>query len=78
MTLLYFGPLRDLTGKAQEHLPLDTCTPDQLWEHLIQRYPALELHRAHVKLAVNQRVIGSEEMIERGSEVALLPPVSGG
>lgn len=80
MTLLYFGPIRDLTGTAQETLPLDRCTQDELWRHLLDRYPLLAAHRAHTKLAVDQQLVDADDawVIESGSEVALLPPVSGG
>jgi len=80
MTLLYFGPLRDLTGTGRETLTLDPCTPAALWRLLVERYPSLQDCRAHVQMAVDQEIVqfDSDRLIEARSEVALLPPMSGG
>jgi len=76
--LLYFGPLKDLTGTAEEELTLDNCTAARVVAYVAEKYvgtgPLLEASA----VSVNLEYVDRETVIEDGSEVALIPPVSAG
>lgn len=77
--MLAFAGARDVIGQAEVDLEVSTpCTVDELLGRLCQSYPALEPHRKSLRLAVNGAYAGPGQAIERGDEVALIPPVCGG
>ncbi|MFI5148251.1 MAG: MoaD/ThiS family protein [Bacteroidia bacterium] len=75
MTVLFFGPLAEITGSTKiefDHTP-DTAT---LMEQILLRFPALK--RIKVQLALNQEVVTESKVITEGDELALLAPFAGG
>lgn len=77
--VLFFGPLRDLTGAAQETITLDPpATLASLFDRYVVRFPALRDLAASIVLARNQEFVDPSTVLADGDEVAFLPPVSGG
>lgn len=77
--VLFFGVLRDLSGKQSEEIELPEGA---LVRDLIVRYESenrrLKESFASIALAVNQQYSGVDAKLHDGDEIALLPPVSGG
>jgi molybdopterin synthase sulfur carrier subunit len=75
MEVLFFGQLTDLTGVTS--LSCDhVADTDQLMTQLKEKYPALAT--ATFMVAVNNRMITENTVIEPGSKIAIMPPFSGG
>ena len=71
-TVLLFGPLRDkFDARSMTVEMLENCTVDDLLEHL-------GVDANLVKAAVNGTIVDSSTLLPDSSEIALLPPVSGG
>jgi len=75
MNIRIFGPLEDITGSPSVALDGVRDT-SELWEKLLEAYPALR-DRKFV-IAVNNRIVKEALDLNDRSEVALLPPFSGG
>jgi molybdopterin converting factor small subunit/GNAT superfamily N-acetyltransferase len=77
--LLFFAQARERAGSGQAtlELPHGSRVRDAL-ARIRERYPALAELMPHLAVAMNQRLVGPEEAIVEGAELALLPPVSGG
>jgi sulfur-carrier protein len=73
--IYFFGQLTDVTGVQQVTVPvmLDT-TALELW--LLHAYPGLAVKK--YRIAVNNQLITGTTSLAKDSEVALLPPFSGG
>jgi len=77
--VLFFGQLKDLTGRASENLPLgDSATLSDVLQHYSEQFPALGKLSPSLALSVNQEYASQDAPLRDGDEVALLPPVSGG
>jgi molybdopterin synthase catalytic subunit len=77
--VLFFGQLRDLTGRSSESLPLgDPATVHDVLTHYSQKYPPIDKLASSLALSVNQVYAAHDAALHDGDEVALLPPVSGG
>lgn len=77
--LLAFASASDAlgTGELELELPEDARVADlRAW--LDARYPALGPLWPRLAVAVDGTIAGSDQVLGEGSEVALLPPVSGG
>ena len=77
VTVLYFASLRDMAGVASESF--DTAAPDLrvLYLELRARYGfALPVER--LRVAVDGAFARWEDVPRDGSEIAFIPPVSGG
>lgn len=75
VTVLFFGSLTEITGTSRMRIPEVTDT-DQLDQVLKDRFPALE--QLTYRMAVNRKVIGETTLLTAETEIALLPPFSGG
>jgi molybdopterin synthase catalytic subunit len=77
--ILFFGMLKDITGRSQESLdlPEDALVRDVLVNYA-SRTPRMKESLASLAIAVNQEYAGVDTKLKSGDEVALLPPVSGG
>lgn len=73
--IYFFGQLTDVTGVQQVTVPV---MPDsaQLEQWLLKQYPGLAAKK--YRIAVNNQLITGTTSLTRDSEVALLPPFSGG
>jgi molybdopterin converting factor subunit 1 len=79
MKVLYFAQTAEITSCRMENW--DTAEPlseTEFWEEAIRRHPGLKPVRAQCRLAVDQSFADATTTIHRDSEVAVLPPVSGG
>ena len=77
--LLFFAQARERAGSghATLDLPAGSRVRDALAK-IAERYPTLVELMPHLAVAMNQRLVGGNETIVEGAELALLPPVSGG
>jgi len=77
--VLFFGVLKDLTGRSSDDLTLpDEATAGDVVEHYERRLASLTGKLSSIAISVNQEYAGLEAKLNSGDEVALLPPVSGG
>lgn len=79
MRVLFFGQLKDVTGRGEDSLvlPDGACVADVLAE-CERRYPKLADFLSACAIAVNQEFASSVTRLKENDEIALLPPVSGG
>ncbi len=77
LTVLYFASLRDAAGTAQE--TVDTIAADlgTLYEALRARH-GFTLSRERLRVAVDGAFARWGDAPRAGTEVAFIPPVSGG
>ncbi|MBT7130416.1 MAG: MoaD/ThiS family protein [Planctomycetes bacterium] len=77
--VLLFASLRDLaqSDSIAVELPADASVSD-LVEAISEQFPPLADRLPNTRVAVDDRFCSPEDRISAGSEVALIPPVSGG
>jgi len=75
-SVLYFASLRDAAGVASEQVPADGDLA-ALYEHLRVRH-GFALARDRLRVAVDGEFAPWEQAVVAGSEIAFIPPVSGG
>jgi len=75
MKILAFGIVAEKTG-AKEFACEDIPDSDSLYLWLRNTYP--ELRKIKFSIAINRKLAQVNTKIDDGSEVALLPPFSGG
>lgn len=75
ISVRFFGQLTEITGCSSISMPVVDDT-DLLDHELKQRYPMLD--GAKYAVAVNKKIIRQRTQLSEGTEVALLPPFSGG
>jgi molybdopterin converting factor small subunit len=75
INILYFGSIRDLTGKGSEQFE-NPGSLISLKNQLTSKFPGLE--GMHFQFSINRRLIKGDEVVSDGDEVALLPPFAGG
>ncbi|MGH9556622.1 MAG: molybdenum cofactor biosynthesis protein [Terriglobales bacterium] len=77
--VLFFGQLKDLTGRASDSLTLpEGSTLSDLLSHYESGFPRLKALLPAVALSINQEYAPPDSALRDQDEVALLPPVSGG
>jgi molybdopterin converting factor subunit 1 len=77
--VLFFGALKDLTGRASEVLDLpEHATLGDVVAHYEDINPRLNELAASIATSLNQEFAGPESPLKEGDEIAFLPPVSGG
>jgi len=77
--VLFFGQLKDLTGRASDALTLpEGATLADLLAHYESGFPRLKALLPAVALSINQEYAPPDSALRDQDEVALLPPVSGG
>jgi len=75
LTILVFGQLTDIIGGSKTVMePVENT--DLLVEQLQQQFPLLK--EARYVITVDRKIVRQNTMIGEGSEIALLPPFSGG
>ncbi|HWB26695.1 MAG TPA: molybdopterin converting factor subunit 1 [Chitinophagaceae bacterium] len=79
MELLLFGVTKEIVGKSKLTITADKSIPDvgSLKQWLALQYPALSALKS-LAIAVDNEYAGDGETLKEGSEIALIPPVSGG
>ena len=79
MRILFFAQLKDATKCDSVEIAFaSTVGVEQLWSELLDKFPALAVHRPSVRLAKNCEYTVPDERFSDADEVALIPPVSGG
>lgn len=82
--VLFFGKLREIAGAGEIGLPAaaEGQPVSQLSALLTRGNPALleALSHASVRVAINHEIVarGADPRVPSGSEVAYMPPMSGG
>lgn len=77
--LRYFAMIRELVGRSEETRDVASgTTAGRLLDLLVEETPRLAAIRSSVLLMVDQEYVPAETILSDGTEVALIPPVSGG
>lgn len=74
-----FASVREAVGS--ESVPVTIPSGGRvgdLVEELCRLYPSIAPQRAALGVAINHRMVNSEQELSPGDEVALIPPVGGG
>jgi len=79
MKLLYFASLADLVGRQQEEIsPQAGWTLADLVRYLEGRFPDLQAVRGSYRVSADLQLVSEGQALDGVTEVALIPPVSGG
>src|SRR6267143_952652 len=79
VTLLYFAAARERAGVPRETIELrEGATAADAREAACVSHPGLRAIVDRLRLAVDEEFAGAERKLRDGSEVAFIPPVSGG
>jgi molybdopterin synthase catalytic subunit len=79
ITVLFFGLLKDLTGKSEEKLDLaEGATLGDVFNLYAARHETLAAISSSILMAANHEFSSRTRRLSDGDEVAFLPPVSGG
>ena len=76
ITVLYFASFQEAAGMDSEKLEMPTSL-SVLYESLKQKYQ-FKFQLAHIRVAVDGVFVDWQHKVNEGSEVAFIPPVSGG
>ena len=84
--VLFFAKAREIVGQNSTHLSIkktsSKLTGKQLLELLLENFPSLKDISQNIVLAVNQEYLvpDSQSFVElsSNSEIAVIPPLSGG
>ena len=76
ITVLYFASLRDAAGREREEVPVPASLA-ALYDDLRGRH-GFGLPRERLRVAVDGAFVAWDTPPRAGSEVAFIPPVSGG
>ena len=77
VTVLYFASLRDAAGSDRETIASDAADLRALYAQLRERH-GFVLAADRLRVAVDGSFARWEDALREGSEVAFIPPVSGG
>jgi len=79
VTVLYFAAARERAGTPSDTLELpEGATAGDALAAACARHPPLRAVAGKLRLAVDQQFAANDRALRDGSEVALIPPVSGG
>jgi molybdopterin converting factor subunit 1 len=79
VTVRLFAGLRDIAGADElSRTVTPPATVADVWQALINEWPALAPYAASLSCAVNAQYARMATPVGDGDEVAFLPPVSGG
>ena len=81
--ILFFAKARELVGKSSSSLPVfqsSNITWNELLVLILEKFPQLNNISKNLVLAINQQYIDPQQVLEldRNSEIAVIPPLSGG
>jgi len=75
--VLYFGMIAETVQKNNEELIFENeVSITQLKDSLKEKYSALQ--KMSFQIALNQKIVPEETIIENHNEIAILPPFAGG
>ncbi len=79
MTVLFFGVLKDIVGRAEEQLDVTPeSTLASVYESYARRFETLRDKRPSILFARNREFATPGTAVADNDEIAFLPPVSGG
>jgi molybdopterin converting factor subunit 1 len=79
LNVLYFAHVRERTGVSRETLQVDAnATVGDVVRAIVERYPDLEVLLPSIRVAVDGEFAELSAQVHPGSEVVLIPPISGG
>lgn len=79
VNVLFFGPVRELTGLTQEAVEIPAGTTlSGLFDRYAARFPQLAGFRASLVASCNQEFASWDTPLSSNDDIAFLPPVSGG
>ncbi|HEY6909371.1 MAG TPA: molybdenum cofactor biosynthesis protein MoaE [Myxococcales bacterium] len=79
VTVLYFAAARERAGASSDVLDLaEGATAGDAVAEACRRHPGLQAVADKLRVAVDQEFAGLDRRLRDGSELALIPPVSGG
>lgn len=77
--VLCFARLREIVGDASAQLECASgARIAEVWENLSRAHPQLAALRSSTRAARNGALVGFEQELAEGDEIAFLPPVGGG
>jgi len=77
--VLFFGMLKDLVGRAEERLEVESgARLETVFDHYARRFPRLAEMAGSIVLAQNEEFAAPDTPVAEDGEIAFLPPVSGG
>jgi molybdopterin synthase sulfur carrier subunit len=74
--ILFFAHLRDAVGEESIMMDAKGKTVADLKQMVLGKYASVNLE--NVMTAINEEFASDDDMIHEGSEIAFIPPVSGG
>ncbi len=79
MTVTFYAQSRQAAGRdSWQFEAAHAMTIPEFWARLRETFPALAPLEKTARLARHEAYLASEERIEPGDEIAVIPPVSGG
>lgn len=80
VTVKLFAGLKDIVGSdLEESFDGTDVTVEQLKQQLATNHPKIEPYLSGLAVAINEEyILGDDELLHDGDEVALIPPISGG
>ena len=79
LNVLYFAHVRERTGVSRETLQIEPdATVHDVVRAIVDRYPDLEGLLPSIRVAVDGEFADLSSRVRPGSEVVLIPPISGG
>ncbi|HEY3836400.1 MAG TPA: molybdenum cofactor biosynthesis protein MoaE [Bryobacteraceae bacterium] len=77
--VLFFGQLKDVTGKAEDRLDLaNDASLERVFRYYADKFPKIGEMAKSIVMARNQEFADLSSPVADGDEIAFLPPVSGG
>lgn len=77
--VLFFGQLKDITGRAEEYLELEPGAKlAKVVGHYSEKFPKFQGLASSIACSINQEYSAGSTVLREGDEIGLLPPVSGG
>lgn len=76
LNILFFGQLTDITQTTKMELNTPISTAFELDAFFKNEMPNLKNYK--YQIAVNQKIISKDIILNEGDEIAFLPPFSGG
>lgn len=75
----FYGVLQEIAGaKEVEHPLAESASLTDVLQQLQEQIPTLAAYLPRVACAVDDQIVPRSQLIQPGSTLALLPPVSGG
>ena len=79
ISIRLFASAQQILGRESVSIPIDfPTTIAQIRNSLTQEFPQLNSLMQHSRFAVDLEYYSEDRKIENASEIALIPPVSGG